>query len=407
MSDFSPRDDWWQADDGKFYPPEMHPDFQGRPKQRLPRARSLPRKKLPIAKIGAFVRGHWWLPVLALTGAIAVLGEAGTEHPESPFSADVAESFLTPTPILPAPTPTGVASGSLADPVGFGQTFVHRSWQISVVDTYDAATLGVVADEPEPGTAHVLVVYEIAHTGPDLVVDDPIELVIDGVDLEPGQPDCDPGAEVLRAVRAEQLGPVPVGSGRRARLARCELLPDAALDGPVGLRVRGDGFGRLIYFAEGGGEGHPTVGLDRVVPGPAEILDAGISTAQGTWIFTLSGLWEASPEDVQSSTIKTDEGVAYVVLEIEAGNRGAESATSPLVVDGFGARYYPALPTCAIDDAAWSDQLVGLDAEVASGTDAKMALCFEIPSDEVATMIWRVRNPDAPSTLPAYYQLGA
>ncbi len=106
MSDYQPDPQWWQASDGKFYPPETHPNYSpALPQQRTavmtqpaqsyaeftqPVAMAGPKQKKPVWK-------RWWFITLALLIAIVAIAAAAapSEDETPPPSADA-------DPVVPA-----------------------------------------------------------------------------------------------------------------------------------------------------------------------------------------------------------------------------------------------------------------------------------------------------------------
>ena len=130
MSDTSHGTGWWRASDGKWYPPELHPDYE-------PPSLASPPNKRPRPPLYR----RWWFiasvaVVVVIVVATALSGgkeKSGTAHVTAPVASTSTSTVPSAPPTTPAPAPpptpapapppptTAVAElcGAPANPMGY------------------------------------------------------------------------------------------------------------------------------------------------------------------------------------------------------------------------------------------------------------------------------------------------
>jgi micrococcal nuclease len=121
MSDTSQGPGWWRASDGRWYPPETHPQYRQPPMAEPPEpprpppgpiAPFLPERPGPLRRLWDGYRG--W-PRIGQIGAavglvvllLVALGTLGN-HDKQPVASDLPASSVPPTTLLPATTTSSV-----------------------------------------------------------------------------------------------------------------------------------------------------------------------------------------------------------------------------------------------------------------------------------------------------------
>lgn len=153
MSDATQGEGWWQASDGKWYPPHLHPStpWYDRP----------PQVPVPTPSNSGPWWRHWWVAVVGLVVLLTALGAiAGVDETDQavsrPASPDVGDAEDAATP--------SAAPGTLSSPFRIGEAATFR---VRAIGDADHSVWSLVVDEPGTDITRLVISENVFNPTPD------------------------------------------------------------------------------------------------------------------------------------------------------------------------------------------------------------------------------------------------
>jgi len=155
VSDSPQGEGWWQASDGKWYPPQQHP---GTPWYSLP-----PQVSAPVEPQAKPWWRHWWVPV---AGGVILLGAVGAAFGEeqSERSTEPAAQGVGSTEKEAAGTSPSDELGTRQNPHPIGETGVFT---VRALGDADYSVWSLVVDEPGTDITQLVASENMFNPSPD------------------------------------------------------------------------------------------------------------------------------------------------------------------------------------------------------------------------------------------------